>query len=131
MLDAGQLASLRATQEVAMDTMVTILRALQASDGQGGVTESWPTAAEAAASGSTALARIGVPTGRVLAQAARMGERVDVVVTLPWDTDVQRGDRIVLTSGSLATSGSPLEVTGVLGPYPTASAKRALGVGVR
>lgn len=86
---AAELADLRAEQAAAMpDTCTLVTVTPGADDGGGGFGA--PTTATA-----SAACRVGQPTGDELVIASRLGQRVDVAITLPHDAAITTGGQII------------------------------------
>lgn len=92
MLTAGELTSMRATAEEALVESCAIGRRTEVSDGGGGQTVTYPTAA------TVDCAR--APLGQQGSQETSRGDRVtpesEWVVTLPNGTDVRSSDRLTI-----------------------------------
>lgn len=91
MLSASDLASMQATQVETMTSTATVKRALAVPDGAGGANDLWSIVASVGCRFSPV---------RTTMQEHVVGERVAMLapwtVTLPVETDVRSGDRLVI-----------------------------------
>lgn len=70
-----------------LNTTLTVYRGAYAADGAGGRTETF-------ASQGTVRAMVSQPTEQELMTAAQLGSRLDHVVHVDYDADVERGDQL-------------------------------------
>ncbi len=108
MLSNTELERMRETADQAMPDVAVVQRVAFASDGMGGLTQTWSTAA-------TTVCRVD-PPGRnplVSTLGERIANRQVFVVSLPEGTDVLDGDRIIVGSATyevLGTLGESWEI---------------------
>lgn len=111
MISTSDLAAMRSLQEQTMSEEALVKRRTLASDGAGGTTETWATAA-------TVDCRIAPMTGRDLAMlGGRVVEGATMRVTLPALTDVRTTDRLYVGSRQfevLAVAGHSWETARVV-----------------
>ena len=88
MLSATDLATMRATQALALPDTATRTRKVEAPDGMGGYTTADST--------TTYACRVAPTSGRELEIAARLTSAVAVTVTLPYNADVVASDTLTV-----------------------------------
>ena len=113
MLDARDLADMRAAQALALPDTATRTRSMLVSDGMGGQTPSESTTSYAC--------RLAPASGRELEIAARMTSAVAFTITLPHDADVAADDVITV-------NGRAFQVVAVLQGGAWQTALRVLAV---
>lgn len=118
MLSTSDLTAMRATLAGSMPDSVAISRVTSVSDGYGGGTETWATAATVAGRVSPSGY---APDERAVAQ--RLGNVSSWVITLPALTDVRVTDRLVVGARSF-------EVKAVLGARSYEVSRRAVCIEV-
>ena len=100
MLTAAELTAMRATLNASLPDTCEISRVTLEPDGAGGQTETWETivtvACRVAPSGRS-------PQERVIAE--RLSNESTWTLTLPAETDVQAGDRIVVGTRTFRVAG--------------------------
>ncbi len=94
MLPLAELTALRAEQEKALPDTAAIRRLTRTSDGAGGFTSSEATVATVAARITATLGS----TERPIAE--RLGLAEAAVVTLPYGTDVELADRVLINGAT-------------------------------
>lgn len=89
MIDARTLAEMKTRQQAAMPDSCVVKRLTRASDGAGGSTESWATAA-------TVACRYAPARGAEQQAAGKLAAVGVWTVTVPQGTDVRATDRLVI-----------------------------------
>jgi len=113
MLSATDLATMRATQALALPDTATRTRKIETPDGMGGYTTTDST--------TTYACRIAPTSGRELEIAARLTSAVAFTMTLPYNADVVASDELVV-------SGRTLKIMAVLAGGAWQTALRVLAV---
>lgn len=93
MLTAAEQAAMQATQALTLTEACTISRRTLASDGAGGYTDTWATAA-------TTVCRVAPITANEAVLAGQQRIVANWKITLPASTDVRGADRIVVGARS-------------------------------
>jgi SPP1 family predicted phage head-tail adaptor len=110
---AAELTDLRADQEDAMDkTCLVVTHGATVSDSAGGWTPGTDTTVSVAC-------RVGPPSNDERVIAERLGQQVDAVVTLPYDTTLS-------AANSITVDGVTYQVEGINAAQSFVTAVRAL-----
>ena len=102
MLSAADYVNLRAVQETIMTTTCTIRRRNLEADGRGGYTEGLPTDVETICRISPFGHRSAVSDALV---GAQLSELTPFMISLPYDTDLQPTDLILIDGEEFAVQG--------------------------
>lgn len=95
MLSSTQIADMRTTAALALPDTATISRVARASDGAGGWTETWSTAASGVACRIMPRYQVSSTEGPAVGTQEAVAQWA---LTMPVGTDLRAGDRVVVAS---------------------------------